>query len=402
VNELEAAGEIEAAAAAAVVLSRHLWSVGDVERHDVYVERALDLVGDQPDSAARVGAIANQAARHGFDGRHREARDLATEALPAAERLGLDDMRVRLLETRAYTRLTARDEGGFDDFAEAIRLATEIHAYDRLHTALNNFMEKQLGLGQLEAALETFSAMQRNMERYVTETERRWILMLTGNFAFIEGKWAEAAQAIEQFIAEVEAGSPHYLESPVRLLRAWMRRAAGEIAGASEDGEKALDHARRVNEAQLLSQALFGRAAVLLDEGRGPEALKLAREALEQGERFVHVLNDTIIVDAAWVMHDLGLGEEYAPLLELSADRPWAEAGSAICSGDFRRAADVLAEIGYRPGEAYARLRAAAELVEEGKRAEADAELTPALAFWREVGATRYVREGEALLAESA
>jgi hypothetical protein len=33
---------------------------------------------------------------------------------------------------------------------------------------------------------------------------------------------------------------------------------------------------------------------------------------------------------------------------------------------------------------------------------EADAELTPALAFWREVGATRYVREGEALLAESA
>jgi hypothetical protein len=140
----------------------------------------------------------------------------------------------------------------------------------------------------------------------------------------------------------------------------------------------------------------------LVDEGRGPEAFKLAHEALEQGERFIHVLNDTIIVDAAWVMHDLGLGEEYAPLLELSADRPWAEAGSAICSGDFRRAADVLGEIGYRPGEAYARLRAARELVEEGKRAEADAELTPALAFWREVGATRYVREGEALLAASA
>jgi tetratricopeptide (TPR) repeat protein len=401
VNELEAAGEIEAAAAAAVAVSRHLWTVGEVERHDVYVERALDLVGDKPDSAARVGAIANQAARHGFDGRHREARELATEALPAAERLGLGDMRVRLLETRAYTRLTVGDERGFDDFAEAIRLATEIHAYDRLHSALNNFMEKQLGLGQLEAALETFSAMQRN-ERYVTETERRWILMLTGNFAFIQGKWSEAAQAIEQFISEVEAGSPHYLESPVRLLRAWMRRAAGDLAGASADGEKALEHARRVNEAQLLSQALFGSAAVLLDEGRGPEASKLAHEALEQGERFIHVLNDTIIVDAALVMHDLGLGEEYAPILELSADRPWAEAGSAICSGDFRRAADVLAEIGYRPGEAYARLRAARELVEEGKRAEADAELTPALAFWREVGATRYVREGEALLAESA
>jgi tetratricopeptide (TPR) repeat protein len=200
----------------------------------------------------------------------------------------------------------------------------------------------------------------------------------------------------------VEAGSPHYLESPVRLLRAWMSRAAGDLAGASQDSEKALEGARRVNEAQLLSQALFGRAAVLLDEERRPEALKLAHESLEQGDRFVHALNDTIIVDAAWVMHDLGLGEDYRPLIELSNDRPWAAAASAICSGDFQRAADVLAKIGYRPGEAYARLRAAKVLAEQGKRAEADAELTPALAFWREVGATRYVREGEALLAESA
>ena len=79
-----------------------------------------------------------------------------------------------------------------------------------------------------------------------------------------------------------------------------------------------------------------------------------------------------------------------------------AEAAQAIVRGDYRRAADVLEEIGYRPGEAYARLRAAKQLVEEGRRAEADVELQRSLAFWREVGATRYVREGEALLAASA
>jgi hypothetical protein len=71
-------------------------------------------------------------------------------------------------------------------------------------------------------------------------------------------------------------------------------------------------------------------------------------------------------------------------------------------SGDYRRAADVLDEIGYRPGEAYARLRDAKQLVEEGRRPEADAQLQPSLAFWREVGAKRYVREGEALFAASA
>ena len=38
----------------------------------------------------------------------------------------------------------------------------------------------------------------------------------------------------------------------------------------------------------------------------------------------------------------------------------------------------------------------------QGRRAEADEQLQQALAFYRSVGATRYVRECEALLAASA
>ena len=52
--------------------------------------------------------------------------------------------------------------------------------------------------------------------------------------------------------------------------------------------------------------------------------------------------------------------------------------------------------------EAYCRLVAARELVEQGRRTEADAQLGRALAFYRSVGARRYVREGESLLAVSA
>jgi hypothetical protein len=52
--------------------------------------------------------------------------------------------------------------------------------------------------------------------------------------------------------------------------------------------------------------------------------------------------------------------------------------------------------------EAFYRLRAAERLVGEGRRAEADEQLRPALAFYRSVRAARYVREGEALLAASA
>ena len=52
--------------------------------------------------------------------------------------------------------------------------------------------------------------------------------------------------------------------------------------------------------------------------------------------------------------------------------------------------------------EAWFRLRSAEQLVHEGRGAEADEQLRPALAFYRSVGATRWIREGEALLAASA
>ena len=77
-------------------------------------------------------------------------------------------------------------------------------------------------------------------------------------------------------------------------------------------------------------------------------------------------------------------------------------AAIAMGAGDLQDATAIYGEVGHRPAEAYARLRAAELLVGEGRRAEADAVLGQALAFWRSVGATAYVREGEALLAASA
>ncbi len=54
------------------------------------------------------------------------------------------------------------------------------------------------------------------------------------------------------------------------------------------------------------------------------------------------------------------------------------------------------------PDEADARLRAAEEAIEAGRRAEGERKLERALALWRSLGATAYVLEGEALLAASA
>ena len=70
-------------------------------------------------------------------------------------------------------------------------------------------------------------------------------------------------------------------------------------------------------------------------------------------------------------------------------------AALAYSNGDRASAAEIHRERGNRTDEAYARLRAA----EEGA---VSAQLDRALAFYREVGATAYLRRAEALLPASA
>jgi hypothetical protein len=106
---------------------------------------------------------------------------------------------------------------------------------------------------------------------------------------------------------------------------------------------------------------------------------------------------------AAWTASELGRGDEMLVVLQREPFRsPWAPIAEAVARRDFRAAADGLREVGAVSSEAFYRLRAAEQLVEAGRRAEADKELRSALAFYASVGATRYIREGEALLAASA
>ena len=105
----------------------------------------------------------------------------------------------------------------------------------------------------------------------------------------------------------------------------------------------------------------------------------------------------------AWVAETLGRGSEFVEVVEREPYKsPWLRAALAVASRDFLAAADIIGGMGVVSNEAFFRLRAAEQLVDEGRRAEADEQLRRALAFYRSVGATRFVREGEALLAASA
>jgi len=99
----------------------------------------------------------------------------------------------------------------------------------------------------------------------------------------------------------------------------------------------------------------------------------------------------------------LGRGTELLEVVAaVKASSSWLQAAAAIATGDFERAAELYAEIGSLPDEALARLRAAERLLTAGRRAEGSAQLQQALDFYRQVQASAYLREAEALLAASA
>jgi hypothetical protein len=142
----------------------------------------------------------------------------------------------------------------------------------------------------------------------------------------------------------------------------------------------------------------------LLAAGRVGEANGRASELVtvvaEQGLR---------LTDPDWsgelaiVLQALGRGAELAELIaRVTTPTPWLRAATAVAKGDFLQAAELYAEIGSRPDEAFARLRVAQQLVAGEQEIEASKQLQQALVFYGEVGARLYLREAEALLAASA
>jgi hypothetical protein len=187
-------------------------------------------------------------------------------------------------------------------------------------------------------------------------------------------------------------------------LRAVIRLTRGDLEGALDDSARTLELARQSDDPHVLWGALSVRAWTLLEAGEvaGAGLLLdelLADERLPESGRFYrsHPL-------AVWVAYELGRAGEMLRWISREGARRtrWLEAVEAFAAGDVIRAADLYGSMGHGPLEAFVRLRAARALATERRIAEAEAQLGQALSFFRSVDATRFVREGDALLAALA
>jgi hypothetical protein len=137
--------------------------------------------------------------------------------------------------------------------------------------------------------------------------------------------------------------------------------------------------------------SLAARASARLADGRREEASADFEELLAIGQRIVPGLNENAALPLfGWLAVDLGRSKEAETVIRGSPFPRWAAVARAILDGDVATAASLLVEIGHRPTESYACLRAGGDY------------LPRALEFYRSVGATRYIREAESQLAASA
>jgi tetratricopeptide (TPR) repeat protein len=334
--------------------------------------------------------------------RNESAIEVGREALALAEQLGLDDVRSRALNNIGASRVAAGDPRGIEDLEQSVVLAERANDISELIRSNNNLGVMHLLLGNARKASGGVLEAHRLAEHFGHRANARW--SASGPVlaqAFQSGSWDQAMRLAEESLSDPEM---HYQSASASGWRALMRLARGDLDGAESDAERAIELARPAGDPQLVLTTSTMAAVTFISVGNESRAAEILDDVLAEIRQLPQIGFAAVWAHGlAWVARMLGRPEDVVEAMkDEPADTPWIHAARAVAAGDFVRAADLFVEIGAPTEEAFYRLRAAEAFVAEGRRAEADAQLGPALAFYRSVGATRYVREGEALLAASA
>jgi class 3 adenylate cyclase len=401
---LLAQGDREGAADAerllAMLLSRQGWWGDRMIEHD---RRAVALLEDAGPSRAKAAALASLAFSVFVTGQLEEGIRIGRQALAMAEASGLDEQRAWALNFIGYGRVLGGDRGGVENLERAVTIAVEVNS-PHSAAAYANLASSVIALGDLGRGFELLAKGHQAAERFGLAPVLQGFRVERAFQDYWQGRWDAALAGADQFIAEAEAGSPHQMERDCRLLRGLIRLARGDLPGALADATTTAELATQTSDVQMLLPALAFHARVLLANGQVEQASVKASELLAVlAERGALATNPDWSGQLAVVFHTLRRGGELLELISrVTAPTPWQEAAAAITAGNFQQAADRYAGIGSLPDQAYARLRAGEQLFNAGRRADGKAELQQALAFYRHVGATAYLREVDALVAASA
>jgi class 3 adenylate cyclase/tetratricopeptide (TPR) repeat protein len=389
-----AAGDSERAAEATLFLAQVAWRVGSRDGMREHMDNATALVEGMPPSRIQA-AVLCEACRYEMLAEHSDqAVELGREALRLADELGLDDIRAKVLINVGTARAGIGEGEGFRELQSGIELAQQINLIAEVIRGMNNLETRTAVAGDFTLARRMVVEIRELAQRYGYLHFVRFLDGASGVIhPYVMGEWDLAVERANAFTRAVEEGAPHYQAPHSYSRRSLISLARGDDAAALIDTARALDLARPVGDPQVLIAVLLDSARVYAETGHEADAIALFDEALALLRELPSVGFSVFPSHTlAWLARVLGREADVEELFSReTAQSRWLDVAKAVLSGDLHGAADILADIDAPAFEAFYRLHAGNE---EDVRA--------ALAFYRGVRATRYVREGEALLAISA
>jgi class 3 adenylate cyclase/tetratricopeptide (TPR) repeat protein len=397
-EQLLAIGNFEQAAEAEAMLADAALQEGRRESCREHSEQALALLHDRRASAAGARVLMAVARHRAERSEYEAVIEHAREALTIAEALDLPETRAEALVNLGRARVYLGDAAGIEDIERGLALALETNSlfvaeqgYEALWVAI-----AVDATGEFRRLPELYEEQIRVAERLGNPHLLRSAQSARITTQRFMGEWDEALRAADAFIAEsdLEGGNVFGVRG-VRLHRAYIRQARDDSAGALEDIERTLK-ADGLPEDSGRSRLPFQSVFLLVELGRGNEARALVDGTIP------HRFPWLVFPEFALVAADVGYLDEFRAALDaLTRRRPPDLAAQAIIEGRLAEAADLLTQMGRVAAAARVRLSAAEKLIEGGHHAEASTQLDKALAFYRSVRATRYIRQAEQLLAAS-
>jgi class 3 adenylate cyclase/tetratricopeptide (TPR) repeat protein len=394
-------GDRELAAQAEILLGDSRWRAGQRDEAYAHLERAVELVEDVPSSATKARVLSEVSRYHMLSDRAEEATKIGLDALEMATELGLVEVQAHALASIGPARIVLGEFDGIDDIERGIEIADEIGSYESIR-GYNNLFSCNTIIGDMDAAAKAIRDGLPVAERFGNVgAMARWLRFERVHIAFWEGRWDDCVALLEEVLSEV--GPAHALSRWAFEVRGRIRLARDDVTGALDDAKTSLELARPAKDPQTFFPALSFASVAFFEAGHLRDAEALANELIVLDALPGPLPHYMFLFDVAWALVGLDRAGQLGETMRRAVIRTrWIEAGEAIAQRDYGRAADIYAEAGTRPMEAYTRLRAAAQLLDSGRRPEADEQLQRALTFWRSVRAARYIYEGEALLAATA
>ena len=274
---------------------------------------------------------------------------------------------------------------------ESFTVATSINDPVLAARACNNLAIILRFEGRLIEALEMMDDGRRLGERFGMTASVRFALGGRVFRLFELGRWSETLDSANAFLGPDDDDLAKPNVSSVFMARAVIRLSRDDVAGALADSERSLESGLVYETPLSVIPALSMRGFVLVSAGQ----LEEAREMNERAREYRRTQLDRFSMGggawAIWSWQQLGTFDESLAVLGAGRRTPWLEAAEALAAEGWAAAAEVYARCGARADEAFARLQAGG-----------DDELRRALSFFREVEATRYVREAEAALSAIA